>query len=445
MAELSKEQQGDGAQSNQNHRSRSGLLMGLGVIFILLSLGGLIFYLDLQQNERQKELSQKLTTELTQKDQQVMELTQQISGYQTQIAAIQSQLANVQQDSSGKDTHFNQALDDFSKLYTEKLEVTRTELKSSIDQVHRLLGKTRSDWLIADAEYLLSVANERLQLIGDVVTAKQALESADTRLRESEDVAVYKVREQLVKEIEALSKIKPLDVVGIYAKINALQQAANQLTLFLPYSGKREDTAGTAATQTAVDPEKGWLDNALHDMKGYVSIRHSSKPVKGIIGREEVQFIIQQLNVRLELVKMALLQQNEELYLAGILDTKQWLIENFTMDVRGNNFSKQLDELQAIKIRSQLPVISESLKLLKDITKLRIDTDKVLPKSPLPEPAKAVNNSAEKPAAPAELSPPEASPSAVPKPESAPAITPAHADEKTVAPVTQAVPLPVKQ
>jgi uncharacterized protein HemX len=379
VADLSKEQRGDASPIRQKP-SRGGLWIGMVLLLGLLGLGAVVFYLDLQHQGQQKGLSEQVMSELSKKDQQVMELTQQISGYQTQIAAIQSQLANVQQSASGKDTHFNQALDDFSKLYTEKLDVTRNELKTSIEQVQRLLGKTRTDWMIADAEYLLSVANQRLLLMGDVGTAKQAMEAADARLRESEDAAVFKVREQLVKEMAELSKVGVLDVVGLYSKITALQQAANHLTVILPYVGKQEKTEADQNT-AAVDTDGGLLDKALVGMKGIVSIKHAALPVSGIISKEEAQFSLQQIKVRLDMVKMSLLQQNEALYLSSISDVKQWLNENFTQDAAGNDFLKQLNELEAIKIRSQLPTISESLKMLKTITKTRAETDKILPKT----------------------------------------------------------------
>ncbi|NOT84757.1 MAG: enzyme of heme biosynthesis [Methylococcaceae bacterium] len=379
MAELGKEQQQIDAKSIRQKRSWGWVWIFL-VLLGLLALGALIFYFDVQHQGQQKGLTEKVTAELTQKNQQMMELTQQISGYQTQIAAIQSQLANVQQASSGKDSHFDQALDDFSKLYTEKLDVTRNELKTSIDQVQRLLGKTRSDWMIADAEYLLSVANQRLLLMGDVATAKQAMEAADARLRESEDTAVFKVREQLVKEIAELSKVSVLDVVGLYAKITALQQAANKLTFILPYVGKQDKSPEPAQAKVSDETEGGLIDKALVSMKDIVSIKHSAVPVAGIISKEEAQFSLQQIKVRLDMVKMSLLQQNEVLYLASISDVKQWLNENFTQNAAGNDFLKQLNELAGIKIRSQLPTISDSLNMLKAITKMRVETDKVLPK-----------------------------------------------------------------
>ncbi len=349
MAELNKEPQFD-ANQNRPKRSKAWLWIGILALVGLLGLGALVFYLDMQHQGQQKGLSEKVTSDLTKQDQQVMELTQQISGYQTQIAAIQSQLANVQQSSSGKDTHFNQALDDFSKLHTEKLDMTRNEFKTALDQVLRLLGKTRTDWMIADAEYLLNVANQRLMLTGDVATAKLAMEAADARLRESEDAAVYKVREQVVKELDALSKIGVLDVVGLYAKINALQQAANQLNVKLPFVGKQEKVVEPA--QNNASPDAGLLDKALVGMKDIVSIKHVDVPVAGILTKEEAQFSLQQIKVRLDMVKMSLLQQNEALYLASIADVRQWLKENFTLDAIGNDFLTKLNELEAIKIRS---------------------------------------------------------------------------------------------
>ena len=63
---------------------------------------------------------------------------------------------------ANKDSHFTKTLADFSQLHNQKLDGTRKELDEAIQHIQRQLGKTRGDWLIADAEYLLSVANERL-------------------------------------------------------------------------------------------------------------------------------------------------------------------------------------------------------------------------------------------------------------------------------------------
>ena len=46
-------------------------------------------------------------------------------------------------------------------------------------------------------------------------------------------------------------------------------------------------------------------------------------------------------------------------------------MKKFTKNASTNSFHAELDKLNAIQIRSQFPDISQSLKMLKDITKLR--------------------------------------------------------------------------
>lgn len=348
----------------------------LGIIIVCVAGAG--FFLFQQLRSQQDNLG----GELNKGDMQVIELSKQISGYQTQLAAIQSQLATVEADVAAKDAHFTKTLADFSQLHSEKLDSTRNELNGTIQQVQRQLGKTRGDWLIADAEYLLSIANQRLYLMGDVNTTREALEAADQRLRESGDGGVFKIREQIAKEITAIRGIAVADVVGIYSSVQTLQDNVDKLALLLPYSGKSLTPAKEVHEQPA-DKDKEQtgnklIDSAMEQLEGMVTIRHTEHPIKEILTPEEAQFIREQLRVKLEMVKIALVQQNEALYLSGLADAKKWTEQNFTKNAGTTNFIAELDKFSAIKIRSQFPDISLSLKMLRDITKLRLEVDKAI-------------------------------------------------------------------
>lgn len=355
------------------HRSRSGLWFGIIMLLIIISIAGAGFYLFQQLRSQQDNLG----GEVNKGDMQLIELSKQISGYQTQLAAIQSQLATVEADVAGKDAHFTKTLADFSQLHTEKLDSTRNELNSAISQVQRQLGKTRGDWLIADAEYLLSIANQRLYLMGDVNTTREALEAADQRLRESGDAGAFKIREQIAKDITAIRNVAVTDIVGMYASIQSLQDQVDTLTLFLPYTGKT--LTQPKPVQEPTDKEgQNLLDSALGQLEGVVTLRHTEHPIKEILTQEEAQFIREQLRVKLEMVKIALVQQNERLYQSSLADAKKWAERNFTKNTETNNFIAELDKFNAIKIRSHFPDISLSLKMLRDITKLRLEVDKAM-------------------------------------------------------------------
>ena len=367
MAELSEQQEQDMGETKQARRSRSGFWFGVIILLIIIGVAGAGFYLFTQLRDKQKDLGGEVKGEMS----------KQIADYQSQLVAIQSQLATVEANIAGKDTHFTKTLADFSQLHNDKLESTRKELNDAIARVQRQLGKTRGDWLIADAEYLLSVANERLHLIGDVNTTREALEAADQRLRESGDAGIFKVREEIAKEIAVIKSVIVPDIVGMYGSIQALQDRVDKLVLLLPYTGKAlaaptEEKA--QASQTTED--QGLLDSAMSQLEGIVTIRHTEHEVKEVITPEEAQFIREQLRVKLEMVKISLVQHNEALFQSSLADAKKWTEQHFAKNTDVDNFIAELDKFNAIKIRSQFPDISSSLKMLRDITKLRIETDK---------------------------------------------------------------------
>ena len=372
MAELSEQQEQQVSGKNKARKSRSGLWFGIIMLLIILSVAGAGFYLFYELRSQQDNLG----GEVNKGDLHLIELSKQISGYQEQLAAIQSQLASVESTISGKDAHCSKAVSDFSQLHTEKLEGTKNDLTSAIQQVQRQLGKTRGDWLIADAEYLLSIANQRLHLMGDVNTTREALEAADQRLRESGDAGAFKIREQIAKDLTAIRNVAVADIVGMYASIQSLQDQVDTLTLFLPYTGKV--LTPKPVQETPSSENQNLLDSALGQLEGIVTIRHTEHPIKEILTPEEAQFIREQLRVKLEMVKISLVQQNELLYQSSLADAKKWSEKNFSQNPETNNFIAELDKFSAIKIRSHFPDISLSLKMLRDITKLRLEVDKAM-------------------------------------------------------------------
>jgi uroporphyrin-III C-methyltransferase len=350
-------------------RSGNGLLFVIVILSLILGLAGAGFYFFTQLRDKQEGLGGQVKGELT----------RQINDYQGQLTAIQSQVAALQSELAGKEDHFNKTLAGFSDLNTQKSEATRKELGDKVLQVQRQLGKTRGDWLIADAEYLLSVANERLHLVGDINTTRAALEAADQRLRESGDTGTITIREQIAKEISLLQGVKVPDVVGLYVSIQTLESDIAKLTLLLPYSGKPLTAPGGAADPSAVNEDSNdLLNSAIHELEGIVTIKHSDKPIKEILTQEQAEFIREQLKIKLEIVKIALVQQNDALFQAGLADIKNAINQHFTADDNVKGFIGELSRLQIIKLRSQLPDISLSLKMLRDVTKLRIETDKAL-------------------------------------------------------------------
>jgi len=354
----------------KNERS-GGAWFGLVIVLIIIGVSG-AGYLVLQQV---RDKQQDLGGEISKETQQMLELTKQISGYQSQLVAIQNQITGLSSDVSNKDDNFEHRLNEAMKVQNERLDNTAKEVKGSIKKIHRQLGKTRGDLLVSDAEYLLGVANRRLHLIGDVATTLAALQAADQRLRESGDTAAFKIRKQIAKEISTVKEIKTADIVGVYSSIEALEEQVEQLNLLLPYSGKTQDKKATKTEKDDSDVNDA-LDDALIEIEGILTIRRLDTAVNAIVTPEQKIFIKERLSSKLMVVKMALLERDDSLYQLSLDDTLQWLNTNFTNDRVRVRFRHELERLKAIQLRSNLPDISLSFKMLKDIVKLRLETDK---------------------------------------------------------------------
>lgn len=367
MAEVIEEEQEIPAAKLEVKKSRAGLWIGIVAILLVVALAVAGFYM-LQQIRASQD------SENNQDSQRLLEVDKELNGLQNQLSLMQSQVANVNAEMTGKDNHFTQTLADFSKLHQERLETQRKELDAAIGILQRQMGKTRGDWLLADAEYLLTVANQRLQLAGDVTTAREALEAADERLRESGDAAVFKVREQISKELAELSAVPAPDIVGIYSGIKQLQASVDSLSVFLPHAGKHSEHAAGGQNETA----PGLLNTLAKQLDGYVVVRHTEQPVSAILTPEQADFIKQQLKVKLEMMELALVQQNDALFGSSIADARQWLKQNFAEGEQTGKFAAELDNLAALHLRAQYPDVSSSLKMLKDIGRLRIETDKAV-------------------------------------------------------------------
>ncbi len=381
MAEVIEEQPENPAPVVVVKKSHAGLWIGITSIVLVIALAGAGFFFF-----QQLRFSQD--TENNQDNQKLIELDKELNGLREQLTGVQSQIANVNSEMTGKDNHFNQTLAEFSKLHDERLDTARKDLEASILMLQRQLGKTRGDWLLADAEYLLTVANQRLHLVGDVNTTREALEAADQRLRESGDAAVFKVREQIAKEVALLNSATVPDIVGIYAGIQHLQDAVESLSVFLPHAGKQPEKPEPNSDLSEHGHEI--LSTVAKQLEGYVVLRHTEQQVNAILTPEEAHFIKQQLKVRLEMIEIALVQQNDTLFTSSIADAKQWLKKNFAENQQTDKFVAELDKLANVQIRSQYPDVSGSLKLLKDISKLRIETDKAVLNNPPPSaPAEA--------------------------------------------------------
>ncbi|MFT6624044.1 MAG: hypothetical protein ACJAZI_000102 [Cycloclasticus sp.] len=298
------------------------------------------------------------------------QLQQQIDQLSGNTGSIESSTAELSQAFHSKT---NSQGAEISAL-SQQLETNQQQTSEEIGLLQKQVGKNRRQWLVAEAEYLASLANTRLQLAGDVSTAIIALQAADQRLKENGDPMTFAVREQLAKEINALKSTELPDIVGISSRLLALETAVAQMAVNEPHAGTAQ-APEIGKSDPAPTPEniQQTLNDAWENFSKLVVVRRHDKPMAALMTPEQVELIRKNLALKLEAARLALINQNEELYSASINITMQWLKDYFdASNTSVISALEQLNELKNTPIKATLPSIGLSLKMLRDIPILAI-------------------------------------------------------------------------
>ena len=376
--------------------SKTALAFGLFNLLIALGLATVGYYFVQQSQSQQKDKLGSFTEQLKNKNSQISSLTSRLDTQNKTLENLNTELTT--QDSEferGISKQAGQAKTNLKQL-AAKLEQQHVEMKRSILMVKRQLSQTRGDFLIADAEYLLSIANQRIQLAGDVKTSMEALEAADQRLRESGDSGVFKVREAIAKELSLLKRVPTRNTTDLFLRLNPLIEKIPGIPLLFPSQNRLSIAAQTAQAKRdkqAQESTSSSLDTITQEIKSWVSISRTDRPLDVILTPAEVSLIHHTLRLNLETAKLALVNRNEGIYTSALNASITYLAEHFNPKANETQiFRKTLESLRNTPFSVKLPDIGRSLKLLRDISKFRIESDKANSPHAMKPPAIGLNN-----------------------------------------------------
>lgn len=312
------------------------------------------------------------------------QLTQQIDQLSSTSKAVKQDTAVLSNKLQSKTKQLDTHLSGLSK----NLEQLQQSSNERIDLLQQQVGKNRRQWLIAEAEYLVSVANTRLQLAGDLDTAIIALQTADQRLKENGDPMTFAVREQLAKEIITLKSTELPDTVGLSSQLLALEDAVSKMDISEPHAGTAQaPEIGKGDSSPIPENIQETLNDAWENFSKLIVVRRNDKPMAALMTPERVELIRKNLALKLESARLALINQQQTLYSESIAISKTWLSDYFDIDNPSVKTAiEQLKQLENTNIKAELPSIALSLKMLRDLPLLTI------PEQSQPAPAADLNN-----------------------------------------------------
>lgn len=364
----------------------------IGIVLLLLVSAAFVFVYQytreltgdlLSLNARLDEglLQQKQLQERLQEAQDaIQEQARRLLAQQQKVEAQEEKLAETRK-------HFDQQ-EQLLDRERQQMQEREAELRASVADVHKRVGASGTQWMVAEAEYLLRLANERLTLARDLGTARAALLLADQRLRDTGDPGWNGVRRQIARDIARLDEARLPDLAGISARLSALVGQVPRLRLASATLGGPPHSE-SHPVETAPRASRSWdtlLDDLWAGFKETVRIRRNDQPVQAMLPPEQQFFLYENLRLHLEMARLALMRGDDRLYHDSLGTVADWLASHFDPhDELTRSMRKTVTELNAVNIRPPLPDISQSLQALKRREKLNADLAR--PIAPPAEPA----------------------------------------------------------
>ncbi|NRP14711.1 MULTISPECIES: uroporphyrinogen-III C-methyltransferase [unclassified Marinobacterium] len=279
----------------------------------------------------------------------------------------------------------------FQQIQAEKVAQTaeiatlQERLSDAIKQVEAGRERSESDWRLAEAEYLLRLANQRILMENRAEGALALLRSTDTILKELDDVSLYPLRQSLASDISKLESVPNLDIEGTYLRVAALIERSKDLpTLTLEQQRQLPELIDNVITEQ-VDAETqqnitSGFAKAISKLESLIVIQRHDQPVEPILSPDQGHYLRQNIQMLLEQAQLALLRQQQSIFTTSLSRAQSLLMQYFDKDNYTTSVLIQsLAELTTLNVSPTIPDISGSLKALqqhqKEMANLRREAE----------------------------------------------------------------------
>ncbi|QTR50883.1 uroporphyrinogen-III C-methyltransferase [Candidatus Thiothrix anitrata] len=285
------------------------------------------------------------------------------------IEALRQELTEKANQSLANHT---EALQEMARMQNQTRQFADT-VASQVEQVTFLQARmqqnaapaTAKEWQIAEVTFLLQMANRELHLANNPQTAKASLKEADTLLASVGSVNYLPVRQQIARDISALDATPLPDITGVAQQIHAMILALKPLPALTETATSDAPTTDIAASDT-IDGNSLWADykrKAGEMLNDAVVVRRFDKPLQSALDADARQHLFQLLHLRLETLRLLVLQRDNSGFHAQIALLRETL-KSYYPATQAKPLLENLDKLGKLELQPTLPDISASLKQL---------------------------------------------------------------------------------
>mgnify|MGYP005841415815 CR=1 FL=1 len=331
-------------------------------------------------------------------------LWQQQQSQHNRLQQIEQGLTEQSQDLQRQQQTLSQTRESLTRELERKLEESERDSDQRLQQLEqnlsglnrrlsRIAGGEREDWKLAEVEYLLRLANQRLVLENDARNALALAETADRILRQLDNPDLIPIRRSLSTDIQALKLTERPDREGIYLELLALDQQLPKLRLAQSPGARlaqlESQEPGDSAEVQPKEPGlwgsiKGSFTRLLQRLDGYIRVRHHNQPPEALpLDARDRLHLDRRLQLQLEQARSALMREQSDIYRASLERAATWLERHYALSPQSLGLAQRLEALAQVEIAPELPDIDAALNQLSQYLEQRHRLSSEFQKAPL--------------------------------------------------------------
>ena len=346
------------AQSAPPKTAKTGLLWLITLLNLLL-LGGAAYggYWYFNQHSVTQTKLDTLRSELNN------DLGQKHSQMASRAATLEQQISA--QAEATQDVLDGEAA---QQATVEQLE---NQLQGALAQIQELDGRRPTDWLIAEADYLVRMAGRKMWLEKDLRTAIMLLGNADQRLKSLADPSVLPVRALIAQDIQSLQQVNPVSEVSVALALDGLVKQVDKLAIITPKE------ANEFTSEEVSDSASDWKQNLLSVWRSlvddFIRVEYRDEPVEPMMTAQQEWLSREQIKLALQQAQTAALAGEQALYQASIDRAAAIISDDYIQsnsDVSG--FQSALSQLKNTDIGKAVPTELSSQAALESLLDSRV-------------------------------------------------------------------------
>lgn len=207
------------------------------------------------------------------------------------------------------------------------------------------IGGDTNHLTVAEAAYLVNLANDQLQYTHNQTLALNLLQRASQMLANVDDPNLNALKQSLTDNVATLTASPTADLTGLYTQLSTLNANLDRMPLpATPLSA--DENTDDKLNLSGLPWWKAQWRRTMHTLGKVVIVRYNGGGTPPLVLPEERVFIYQNLHAQMENVFWAVLNRDAGVYQAALMRMHLWIAQYF--DVTSPMTQSILQQLQAL-------------------------------------------------------------------------------------------------